>query len=60
MYVDWNRKITAKYGMVDFDTEILKISFLKIYFYILVCFYAIFTDRSHGIGIILIVGRTHF
>ena len=58
MSVDWNRKIAAKYRMVDFDTEILKISFLKIYFYILECFYAVFTDRSHGIGIILIVGLT--
>ena len=33
-----------------------KFQVLKIYFHILECFYAIFTDTSHDIGIILIVG----
>ena len=36
-----------------------KFQALKIYLYTLECFYVIFTENSHGIGIISIVGLTH-
>ena len=48
-FLDWNPNIAPKYWMVDFNTaEILS---LENIIHILECFYLIFTQSSHGIGI---------